>query len=144
MKLHEMMIAGVLVTVFFAGIMLFFIDGATHYGLSDINASQMQSFNSSMTKINNNTQIVANALTTLQGSPSAIDIFGSILSGGYAAIQTATASFGAIKDVFITSIVILPLGSFKVVLVGAVTTILLIILFVAILAPYIGGRSNQL
>jgi len=137
MKLHEILIAIMFVTVSFAAMMLFYLDGANVYGTSGIDTTSINSFNTSLYEMQEINSDVSSAMSNLQGSPSALDIFGSVSIGAYAAIKTAGLSWNVLFNVFTEGIGALPIGDFKNVLILFIGGSILIIFFIAIIAHFI-------
>jgi hypothetical protein len=113
MKLHEILIMTMFVTVVFAGMMFFYAEGASEYGSTGMETSTIASFNSSLYEIQDINEDVKTAMSNLQGSPSAFDIFGSVSIGAYAAIKTAGLSWNVLFNVLTDGVGVLPIGDFK-------------------------------
>lgn len=137
MKLHEILIMTMFVTVVFAGMMFFYAEGASEYGSTGMDTTTIASFNNSLYEIQDINEDVKTAMSNLQGSPSAFDIFGSVSIGAYAAIKTAGLSWNVLFNVLTDGVGVLPIGDFKNVLILFLGGSILIIFFIAIIAHFI-------
>lgn len=142
MKLHEMLISGLFVTVVFMGFVIWYADGVSQYGSSGEDYSQVQSINTSLRSIYVISNSTKSAMEGVAGLPFGLDVAGGVLVGAYSAVMTVGASFGIFWSVLTESTHFLPLGTFGDTLVLFAGAALMIVIFIAILAHFI-SKSDR-
>lgn len=143
MKLHEILIMIGFIGLVTIGFGLLWVDGATHYGTTDLDQSRLSHINSSLATINENAQGTEEAMTQLTTPNSAFDIVGGLLFGGYGVIITTLASFGLLHGITGDLVSFLPLGGLMNPFILFVGMCLFVIIGVAILGHYI-SKSDRM
>ena len=121
-------------SVIVTGIGMFYSSGVETYSPTGYNSTQLQPFLDSMTDISDNMNDTKTDLEDVgAGSTGITDILGGIFQSGYTAVKTAVAGVGTMFGVINAGVGALPIGGFAKPLIGALTVIIIIILFVGIM-----------
>lgn len=142
MKLHEMMISGIFVTVVFIGFMIYYANGAVEYEVNGQDYRNTTHINSSLHDITEKAERTKNAMNAISGLPFGLDIVGGVLVGGYGAVQIAGESVEVLENVVGDATSYLPIGEFGDTVFIFAGSALLIIIFIAILAHFISKSER--
>lgn len=133
MRFSDLLISMTVLTLFVSIFLIVMTAGSTTYGVGFDNSSPI--FSKSVTAFNNisasveDTQNRAMDISTDQGL---LDIVGAMFSQGYQAIKTSVVAYAQTAVLLSVGIDILELGAVGKVVTNAFTTILIIIVFIAI------------
>ena len=133
-QLHKILIGIVLMSVMVAGIGMFYSSGVATYSPTGYNETSLQPFLDSMDDISGNmNETKADLEDVGAGSTGITDILGGIFQSGYTAVKTAVQGVNTMFGVVNAGVGALPIGGFAKPLIGALTVIILIVIFVGIM-----------
>jgi len=136
MKLHEIVLGIVFISVIFTGVISFYSGGNNAYSPGDYNNSSIQVFNQ-LDAIYETVNETKAELSDIEGKTGIDDLLGSFFSGAYKAGQIVTKSFDLFFRMIRGGVKAIPLiGSFGNVLIDSLSAAIIIAIFIGVIMAF--------
>jgi hypothetical protein len=142
-KLHQTLIGVALVGLVGMFFLQFAGDTLTQHNVDGMNTNKTQFINESYQNLDDTVKETQQQLEILEGNPNFLDVVGAFFAGAFGALKTLASSFGVFIKLLIGGIGILPIGGMSDLVVGSISLILIIVIFVGVIMKTLLGGTGE-